>query len=186
MKSLYLVCADRVTGDGRPPAGHRINDMFDASTNDSSSDDDTDDTRISVVRSGVQRAASTKSDNPNAYELVSSEPRVKADSSHSAILNSRKSLSMDDLSTLPRQSSVDSNVADDTFQLDRLKFSRKVNQSFRAAVDKSYDVPSASNGGRNSEGCASYFPQFYVIKGPYDVIIRFWGNICWSVACNYW
>jgi hypothetical protein len=59
-----------------------------------------------------------------------------------AILNSRRSLSMGNLSTLDRKQSMDSDVTVDDFQQGRLKFARKVNQSFRAAVDKSYDGPS--------------------------------------------
>ena len=58
------------------------------------------------------------------------------------LLNSRKSLSMGNLSTLDRKQSMDSDVTVDSFQQGGLKFARKVNQSFRAAVDKSYDGPS--------------------------------------------
>lgn len=122
--------------------------MLDASTDDSSSDIETGNTRIAAAHDSRQLTSNADSGDAGAYEVVSFERRVRSDHPppHVALMNSRKSLSMDNLSTLQRKSSVDSSVTDDAFHSGGLKFSRKVNQSFRAAVDKSYDVQSTSDG----------------------------------------
>jgi hypothetical protein len=156
-------CADRgaveTKSDNyeRPFARTGVSETLDSSTDDSNSGVETDDTRKMVVDANQQRGADATSGDTDAYEVVSFEPRTQSDHPpHVAIMNSRKSLSMDNLSTLQRKSSMDSSVTDDAFVSGGVKFSRKVNQSFRAAVDKSYDVPSTSDGKRGHCTCASF------------------------------